>query len=109
MLSGKVMIIHIIADKRHSIKMSQYFPKPYEHYSGNVKIELDLSNCATKAELKGETGVDRFNLAAKLDLAHLTAEIDEIDVEKLQTVPVDLCKPINAVGIDLVKKLCMIN
>ena len=39
-------------------KMSQYFPKLYEHSSGNVKVELDLVNYATKIDLKGRTSVD---------------------------------------------------
>ena len=34
--------------------MSQLFPKPYEPYRGNVKVQLDLSNQATKLDLKGE-------------------------------------------------------
>ena len=32
--------------------MSQYFPKPYEPFGGNAKVELDLSNYATKTDLK---------------------------------------------------------
>ena len=46
MLSGKIMIICLIVEyiKIHSIKMSQYFPKPYDCCSGNLKVELDLSN-----------------------------------------------------------------
>ena len=46
--------------------MSQYFPKPYRSFEGNVKVELDLSSYATKAELKNATGVDK-------------SEIDKID------------------------------
>ena len=59
--------------------MDQYFPKPYDHFGGNVKVELDLSHYATKADLKGETG-ETSNLAAKSDLASLKAEVDKIDV-----------------------------
>ena len=32
--------------------MSQYFSKPYEHFSGNIKFELDLSNYVTNSDLK---------------------------------------------------------
>ena len=46
-------------------KKSQYFPKPYECFSGNIKVQLNRSNYATKADLKGATGVDTSNLAAK--------------------------------------------
>ena len=36
--------------------MRQYFPKPYERSGCKVKVELDLPNYATKANLKGATG-----------------------------------------------------
>ena len=64
--------------------MSQYFPKPYNCFVGNVKVELNLSNYATKIDLKGATGTDTSNLAAKSDLASLKAEIDKIDKDKLR-------------------------
>ena len=60
--------------------MSQYFPKPYEHYSENVKTELDLSNYLTKADLKRATAVNTSNLAATPDLDSLKAEVDKIDI-----------------------------
>ena len=44
--------------KKILFKMSQYFPKPYRSFRGNVKVELDFSSYATKAELKNATGVD---------------------------------------------------
>ena len=84
--------------------MSQYFPKPYNGFARNTKVELDLSNFATKAYLKGTKGVDTSNLAAKSDLAGLKAEIDKIDVDKLKTVPVDLSNLRNVVNNDVVKK-----
>ena len=65
--------------------MSQYFPKPCRSFEGNVKIELDLSRYATKAELKNATGVDTSKLTAKSDLAILKEELDKIDVGKLKT------------------------
>ena len=37
--------------------MSQYFP-PYGGSSENIKVELDLSNYATKTDLKDITHVD---------------------------------------------------
>ena len=37
--------------------MSEYFPKP-KSFGANVKVELDLSNCTTKADLKNASGVD---------------------------------------------------
>ena len=38
--------------------MSQYFPKPYEPFEGDINVKLDLSNYATKLDLKNATGVD---------------------------------------------------
>ena len=38
--------------KRPCIKMSQYFPKPFESFVGNTNVKVDLSNYATKADLK---------------------------------------------------------
>ena len=37
--------------------MSEYFPKS-KSLGANVKVELDLSNYAIKADLKNTTGVD---------------------------------------------------
>ena len=36
-----------------------------------MKIELDLFNCATKADLKNAAGVDTSKCAKKVDLANL--------------------------------------
>ena len=38
--------------------MSQYFPKPYEPFSGDINVKVDLSNCATKADIKNNSHVD---------------------------------------------------
>ena len=89
--------------------MSQYFPKPYRSFGGNVKVELDLSSYATKSDLQNATGIDTSNFALKSHLASLKAEVDKIDAGKLKTVPVDLSKLSNVVKHDVVKKLCIIN
>ena len=44
--------------------MSQYFPHPYEHFGRKLKTESDLSNYATKADLKGEINIDTSRLAS---------------------------------------------
>ena len=44
--------------------MSEYFPKP-KSSEANVKVEIDLFNCARKADLKNATGVDTLDLAKK--------------------------------------------
>ena len=55
--------------------MSKQFPKP-KPLLQNVKIELDLSNYVTKADLKNPIGVDTWKFSEKLDLASLKSEID---------------------------------
>ena len=83
--------------------MSQYFPS-YRSPEGNIKVELDLSNYATKTDLKNVTHVDVSSFASKTNLASLKTEVDKIDVDKLKTVPVDLDKLSNVVKNDVVKK-----
>ena len=83
--------------------MSQYFP-PYRSSGGNIKVELDLSNYATKPDLKNVTHVDVSSFALKTILANLKTEVDKIDVGILKTVPNDLAKFSNVVDNDVVKK-----
>ena len=83
--------------------MSQYFPS-YNNSSKNIKVELDLSNYATKTDLKNITHVDVSNYASKANLAALKTKVDKIDTDKLKTIPVDLAKLSNAVKNDVVKK-----
>ena len=83
--------------------MSTYYP-PYKSSSNNIKVELDLSNYATKNNLKNITHVDVSSFASKTNLASLETEVDKIDVDKLKTTPTDLAKLTNAVENDLVKK-----
>ena len=82
--------------------MSQYFP-PYNS-SSNIKVELDLSNYATKDDVKNITHVDVSSYATKTNLAALKSEVDKIDTDKLKTVPDDLAKLINVVKNEVVKK-----
>ena len=90
--------------KFSSIKMSQYFPKPYEPFGGDINVKVDLSNYATKADLKDATGINTSKLAVKSDLASLKAEIDKLDIDKLMPAPVDLSKLSDVVKNDVVKK-----
>ena len=71
------------------IWMSEYFPKP-KFLGGNVKVELNLSNYVTKADLKQATGVDTLKVAKTVDLTGFKSEIDKLDIEKLETTPADL-------------------
>ena len=75
----------------------------------DISVELDLSNYATKADLKGAAEVDTSNLAAKSDLTTLKTEADKIDEDKLKIVSVDLSELSNVVIMKLLKRLRMIN
>ena len=61
------MIIPLIPGliKKTLYKMSQYFPKPYEPFGGNVIVRVDLSNYATNDDIKNITHVDTSNFALK--------------------------------------------
>ena len=89
--------------------MSQYFPKPYQPFGGDISLKVDLSNYTTKADLKKASGIDTFKLAAKSDLVSLKSEVDKLDIDKLIPVPVDLSKLSDVAKSDVVKLLCMIN
>ena len=83
-------------------KMS-YYPS-YKSSSNNFKVELDLTNYATKTDLKNITHVDVSNFASKTNLSALKTEVDKIDTDKLKTAPTDLAKLTNAIENDIVKK-----
>ena len=102
-----------------------YYPDPYSHIRDKVKVVLDLSNYATKKELDHATGVDTSDLAAKKDLIaskpevdklgikklvnvstsldNFKIKVDDLDVGKLKTVPVDLKKLSNVVDNEVIK------
>ena len=84
--------------------MSQYFPKPYEPFGGDINVKVDLSNYATKTDIKNILYIDTSSFALKLNLASLKTEVDKLDIEKLVLVPVDLSKLSDVVKNDVVKK-----
>ena len=67
-------------------------------------MELELSNYATKKDLKDITHVDTSSFASKTNLANLKSEVDKTETDKLKTVPDDLSKLSNVVKNDVVKK-----
>ena len=69
--------------------MSQYFPKPYEQFGGDINFKVDLSNYATKTDIKNILHVDTLGFALKTNLASLKTEVDQLDIDKLVPVPVD--------------------
>ena len=85
--------------------MSQYFPKLYESFGGDINVKVDLSNYATKADIKNIPHVDTSSFALKTNLANLRTEVDELDIGKLVPVPTDLSKLSNVVKMVLSKKL----
>ena len=88
--------------------MSQYFPKPYEPFGGDINIKVDLSNYATKTDIKNISHVDTSSFALKTNLASLKIEVDKLDIDKLAPVPVDLSKLRDVVKMTLLKKMYMI-
>ena len=86
---------------------SQYFPKPFRHFEGNINVKVDLSNYATKTDLKNVTHFNTSNFALKTHLASLKTEVDKLDIDKLVPVPVDLSKLSYAVKNDVLKKSCL--
>ena len=82
--------------------MSQYFPKPYEPFAGDINVKFDLSNYATKTDLKNVTHVDVSNFALKSNLASLKTEVDKVDIDKLVPVPSNLAKLSNIIKNDVV-------
>ena len=89
------------------IKMSQYFPKPFRSYRGNINVKVDLSNYAIKADIKNISHVDTSSFTLKTNFASLKTEVDKLDIEKL--APVDLSKLSDVVKNNVVKKLFMRN
>ena len=105
--------------------MSKYFEEP-ESLRERMKAELDLSNYATKADVKNARGVDTSKFAKRVDLASLKSNIEKLDIDKLKngstnlsnfeskvdkldadklvSVPVDLSNLSDVVKNDVVKK-----
>ena len=83
--------------------MSQYFPKRYKFYEGNINVKVDLSNYATKNDLKKVTHDDTSRLSLKSSLASLKTEVDKLYIDKSKPVFVNLSKLIDVTKIILLK------
>ena len=79
--------------------MTEYFPKPSSH-----EVKIDLTNYATKEDIKNFTHVDTWSFALKTNLSSLKTEVDILDIDKLVPIPNDLSKLSNVVKNDVVKK-----
>ena len=84
--------------------MSQYFPKPYELSGGDINVKVDLSNYATKTDIKNISHVDTSSFTLKSNLASLKTEVDKLDFNKLVPVPVDVSKLSDEVKKMMLKK-----
>ena len=85
--------------------MSQYFPKPFNsHFDDNIMVKIDLSNYATKTDIKNTSHVDTSSFALKTNLASWKTEVDKLDIGKLVPIPVDLSKLSDLWKKDAVKK-----
>ena len=85
--------------------MSQYFSKLFNsHFGDSIKIKIDLSNYATKTDIKNISHVDTSSFALKTNLANLKPEVDQLDIDKLVPIPADLSKLSNVVKNDVAKK-----
>ena len=128
MLNRKVMIILL---KIGLIKRTcEYFLKP-KSLVANVKVELDLSNYATKADLENLTRFDTSEFGNRTDLANLRPDVakldsdkfkniasnsrslkgkvDNLDIGKLETNPFDLSKLSDVVKMKLLKRMSIMN
>ena len=92
----------------YHIKMSQFFPKPYEPFKGDNKVGVDLSNYATKTDIKNISYVDTLSFALKPNLTSLKTEVNKLDFDELVPVPVDFSKLSDIVKNDVVKKNCIL-
>ena len=84
--------------------MSKYFLKPYGTFRGDINVKVDLSNYATKADIKNISNVDTSSFALKTNFANLKTEVDKLDIDKLVPVTVDLSKLSDVVKNDVAKK-----
>ena len=85
--------------------MSQYLPKLFNsHFGDSIKVKIDLSNYATKTDIKNISHIDTSSFALKTNLANLKTEVDKLDLGKLVPIPDDFSKLSNAVKNDVAKK-----
>ena len=84
--------------------MSEYFPNPLRSCRENINVRVDLSNYATKADIKNITHVDTSDFALKTNLANLKTEVDKLDIDKLRPLLHDVSKLSNVVTNEVVKK-----
>ena len=85
-------------------KNESVLSQPYINFGGNINVKVDLSNYATKSDIKNISHVDTWSFSLKTDLANLKTEVDKLDIEKLVSVPVGLIKLSDVAKNDVVQK-----
>ena len=83
--------------------MIYYFPESYRAFGRDINVKVDLSNYATKKDVKNITHVDTSSFALKTNVAILKNKVDKLDIAKLVPVPVDLSK-LNDIVKNVIKK-----
>ena len=84
--------------------MKKHFPKPFRNFGRNINVKVDLSNYATKTDIKNISHVDTSSFALKTNLATLKTEVDKLDIDKLVPVAVDLSKISDVLKTNVVQK-----
>ena len=84
--------------------MSKYFPESFRSFGRNVNVKVDLSNYATKTDIKDISHGDTSSFGLKTNLANLKTEVDNLDIDKLVSIPGELSKLGNVVKNGVVKK-----
>ena len=72
-------------------------------FGRNINVKVDLSNYATKTDLKNVTHVDTSSFALKTNLTDLKTEVDKLDIDRVAPVLTDLSKLSNVVKNDVKK------
>ena len=85
-----IIILIVVLIKKTLYKMSLYFPKPNKLFGGDINVKIDLSNYATKKDIKNITHVDTSSFALKTNVANLKTEVDKLDIDKLRGLPNNL-------------------
>ena len=66
----------------YRIKMNQYSPKPYEPFSEDINVKVDLPNYATETDIKNIWHIDTSSFAWRSNLASLKTEVGKWDIIK---------------------------
>ena len=62
--------------------MSEYFPKSYKPFGGDINVKVGLFNYATKTDIEITSHIDTSSFARKSNLASLKTEVDKLDTDK---------------------------